>query len=102
MQTTPFVKKNASYTRVNTVLSQFYFHKLLCLLQQSGPRQKSGRKRALDVARGGESGEIVSLSAIERLAKKSKRSKEERMETVMAGREGREKYGFKVRTLLVF
>nr|XP_045583538.1 protein SDA1 homolog [Procambarus clarkii] len=58
-------------------------------------KSKKNKKRKREDGDQAESGEIVSLKSIEMIYKKRKHSKEARMETVMAGREGREKYGTK-------
>ncbi|RWS27771.1 protein SDA1-like protein, partial [Leptotrombidium deliense] len=50
-------------------------------------------KEVIDTSELESKGELVELTAIERLYKRSRRDKESRLSTVMEGREGREKFG---------
>lgn len=96
-------KKKAAAISQQRILTQEDFHKIRVaqLAKQVELSSKKGHKRkadeALDISNVTDTtpGEIVSLSAIERLHKKPKSDRETRLATVQAGREDREKFGRK-------
>jgi len=62
---------------------------------QIDPKAGKKRKRNADDTRTTERGELISVGDIENIHKKRKHDKESRLETVLAGRQGREKFGSK-------
>lgn len=58
-------------------------------------KKKKGKKRKATEESISEPGELVPLKNIEMIYKKRKHDKDSRLETVVAGREGREKFGVK-------
>lgn len=68
------------------------------IARQIDPKVGKKRKRAADNTGPTERGELISLGDIENIHKKRKHDKESRLETVIAGRQGREKFGSKKAT----
>lgn len=62
---------------------------------QSSKKKRGKKRKATDDTAGSGSGELVSLKNIEMIYKKRKHDKDARIESVVAGREGREKFGVK-------
>lgn len=62
---------------------------------QSSKKKRGKKRKATDNTAGSGSGELVSLKNIEMIYKKRKHDKDARIESVVAGREGREKFGVK-------
>ncbi|XP_020617627.1 protein SDA1 homolog [Orbicella faveolata] len=68
------------------------------IAKQIDPKVGMKRKRGADNTGPAERGELISLGDIENIHKKRKHDKESRLETVIAGRQGREKFGSKKAT----
>lgn len=65
------------------------------IARQIDPKAGKKRKRTSDTTEPAERNELISVGDIENIHKKRKHDKESRLETVIAGRQGREKFGSK-------
>ncbi|KAL5012793.1 hypothetical protein ScPMuIL_011344 [Solemya velum] len=89
-------KKKAQQISSTRILSQDDFraiqkHQVAKTLETVTKGSRSKRKH-VEIADEAESGELLNLSQIENIYKKRAHDRESRLETVMAGREGREKF----------
>lgn len=88
--------KKAKDITTSRILTQEEFKQIRNkqMSKELGREPKTGKKRRSNVDEmNHEGGETVSLAAIERIHKRPRHDKESRLATVMAGREGREKFG---------
>lgn len=90
-------KQQAAQVSQTRLLTQEEFQKInkyqfSKLVEHSSTSKKHKRANSLPEPRQ-ERGELAGLGDIERIHKRRKHDKESRLETVLAGREGREKFG---------
>ena len=89
------LRKKAELISTTRILTDEDFKKIKMqsVSQQLNPRKGKKRKSMNTTETSTEKNELVKLSQIENVCKKMRHDKESRLATVLAGREGREKFG---------